>query len=74
LKPCSAGPERVEDALARRKEARASKDFATADAIREELSAKGIDAMDADPLGWQWKLPAEGNSEEHNEPLEGQPF
>ncbi|MEM8725770.1 MAG: cysteine--tRNA ligase [Pseudomonadota bacterium] len=46
----------IEDALARRKAARAEKDFATSDAIRDELAAKGVDVMDGDPLGWDWKL------------------
>jgi len=46
----------IEDALARRKAARAEKDFATSDAIRAELAAKGVDVMDGDPLGWEWKL------------------
>jgi len=46
----------IEDALARRKAARAEKDFATSDAIRDELAAKGVEAMDGDPLGWEWKL------------------
>lgn len=48
--------EEIEDALARRKAARAEKDFATSDAIREELAAKGVEVMDGDPLGWEWKL------------------
>jgi cysteinyl-tRNA synthetase len=47
--------EEVEAALARRKAARAEKDFATSDAIRDELAAKGV-VMDGDPLGWEWKL------------------
>jgi len=42
--------------IARRKEARAEKDFATSDAIRDELAAKGVEVMDGDPLGWEWKL------------------
>ncbi|MXO90731.1 cysteine--tRNA ligase [Pontixanthobacter aquaemixtae] len=46
----------IEDALARRKAARAQKDFATSDAIRDELTAKGVEVMDGDPLGWEWKL------------------
>jgi cysteinyl-tRNA synthetase len=46
----------IEAALARRKEARAAKDFATSDAIRDELAAQGVDVMDGDPLGWEWKL------------------
>jgi len=43
-------------ALARRKEARAAKDFAASDAIRDELSTQGVEVMDGDPLGWEWKL------------------
>ena len=46
----------IEDALARRKEARAAKEFATSDAIRDELASKGVEVMDGDPLGWEWKL------------------
>jgi len=46
----------IEEALDRRKAARADKDFATSDAIRDELAASGIDVMDGDPLGWEWKL------------------
>jgi len=46
----------IEDALSRRKEARAAKDFATSDAIRDELASKGVEVMDGDPLGWEWKL------------------
>jgi cysteinyl-tRNA synthetase len=46
----------IEAALARRKEARAAKDFATSDAIRAELAGEGVDVMDGDPLGWEWRL------------------
>ncbi len=46
----------IEAELARRKEARAAKDFATSDAIRDEFAAKGVEVMDGDPLGWEWKL------------------
>jgi cysteinyl-tRNA synthetase len=46
----------IDDALARRKAARAEKDFATSDAIRDELGGKGVEVMDGDPLGWEWKL------------------
>jgi cysteinyl-tRNA synthetase len=46
----------IEAALTRRKEARAAKDFATSDAIRDELTAQGVEVMDGDPLGWEWKL------------------
>lgn len=46
----------IDAALDRRKEARADKDFATSDAIREELISKGVDVMDGDPLGWDWRI------------------
>lgn len=46
----------IETVLAARKEARAAKDFAKSDALRDELAAKGVDVMDGDPLGWDWKL------------------
>lgn len=46
----------IEAALARRKEARAAKDFAASDAIRDELAAQDVEVMDGDPLGWEWKL------------------
>jgi cysteinyl-tRNA synthetase len=46
----------IEVAIARRKEARAAKDFAASDAIRDELAARGVEVMDGDPLGWEWKL------------------
>ncbi|MGB3795315.1 MAG: cysteine--tRNA ligase, partial [Alteraurantiacibacter sp.] len=46
----------IEDALARRKDARSQKNFATSDAIRDELAAKGVEVMDGDPLGWEWAL------------------
>jgi cysteinyl-tRNA synthetase len=46
----------IEAALARRKAARAEQDFATSDAIRDELAASGVEVMDGDPLGWEWRL------------------
>lgn len=46
----------IEGVLVQRKEARAQKDFATSDALRDALAAKGVDVMDGDPLGWEWKL------------------
>lgn len=45
----------VEAALVQRKQARADKDFATSDAIRDALSAQGVEVMDGDPLGWDWR-------------------
>ena len=46
----------IEAELDRRAEARAAKDFATSDAIRDALSAQGVEVMDGDPLRWEWKL------------------
>ncbi|NCU10549.1 MAG: cysteine--tRNA ligase [Sphingomonadaceae bacterium] len=46
----------IEAVLAARKDARAAKDFATSDALRDELAAQGVEVMDGDPLGWDWKL------------------
>jgi len=46
----------IEAILARRKEARAAKDFTTSDVLRDELGAQGVEVMDGDPLGWDWKL------------------
>ena len=48
----------VEALLGRRDAARAAKDYATADALRQELMRAGIDVMDGDPLRWDWVLPA----------------
>ena len=41
--------------LAERKEARAAKDFERSDAIRDALVAAGVEVMDGDPLGWDWR-------------------
>ena len=46
----------IEAVLTQRKEARAAKDFATSDRLRDELAAQGVEVMDGDPLGWEWKL------------------
>ncbi len=46
----------IEVALTERKAARAAKDFATSDRIRDDLIAKGVDVMDGDPLGWDWRI------------------
>ncbi len=48
----------IETILAQRKEARATKDFATSDALRDHLAAQYVEVMDGDPLGWDWKLGA----------------
>ncbi len=46
----------IEARLTDRKAARAAKDFATSDRIRDDLIAAGVEVMDGDPLGWDWKL------------------
>jgi len=46
----------IEARLEQRKEARAAKDFARSDAIRDELIAAGVEVMDGDPLRWEWKV------------------
>jgi cysteinyl-tRNA synthetase len=46
----------IEQLIEQRKEARAAKDFTASDALRDELAENGIDVMDGDALGWEWKL------------------
>jgi cysteinyl-tRNA synthetase len=48
-------PEAIADLLVERKEARVVKDFQRSDRIRDDLVAAGIEVMDGDPLGWDWK-------------------
>ncbi|EGD58984.1 cysteinyl-tRNA synthetase [Novosphingobium nitrogenifigens DSM 19370] len=45
----------IAEVLDARRAARADKDFARSDALRDELAAAGVDVMDGDPLGWDWK-------------------
>ena len=45
----------IEAKIAARKEARANKDFAASDAIRDELAALGVELIDT-PDGTKWKL------------------
>ncbi|MYL98025.1 cysteine--tRNA ligase [Novosphingobium sp. FGD1] len=58
LRPTTASVQEreIEDVLARRRQARADKDFATSDHLRDELAGKGVEVMDGDSLGWEWKL------------------
>tara|TARA_R110001606_G_scaffold12706_2_gene55608 strand:- start:2143 stop:3597 length:1455 start_codon:yes stop_codon:yes gene_type:complete len=46
----------IEAKLDQRQQAKAAKDFATADSIRDELTAKGVELMDGDPLRWDWAI------------------
>jgi len=58
LRPIGAtiGEAEIEATLADRKAARADKDFARSDALRDRLIAAGVEVMDGDPLGWDWRL------------------
>lgn len=57
VRPASAtiDAEAIEARLEERRAARAAKDFAASDAIRDELAAAGVEVMDGDPLGWDWR-------------------
>ncbi|WBH16149.1 cysteine--tRNA ligase [Sphingomonas radiodurans] len=46
----------IEARLAERRAAREAKDFGTSDAIRDELVKAGVEVMDGDPLGWDWRM------------------
>ncbi|WP_242137735.1 cysteine--tRNA ligase [Sphingomonas sp. TREG-RG-20F-R18-01] len=48
----------IEARIAERRQARVDKDFAASDAIRDALAAAGVEVMDGDALGWDWKLGA----------------
>jgi cysteinyl-tRNA synthetase len=48
--------EQVEASIAFRKELRAQQNFPALDRNRDELTAKAVEVMDGDPLGWDWKL------------------
>jgi len=50
-------PDEIEARLAERKAARVAKDFARSDTLRDQLAAAGVEVMDGDPLGWDWKPP-----------------
>ncbi|KGB57758.1 Cysteine--tRNA ligase [Sphingopyxis sp. LC363] len=55
-KAATIAEDEIEAILARRKDARAAKDFVASDALRDELGAAGVEVMDGDPLGWEWRL------------------
>jgi cysteinyl-tRNA synthetase len=58
LRPKTAviGEDEIEAVILQRKEARAAKDYARSDVLRDELAAKGVEVMDGDPLGWEWRI------------------
>jgi cysteinyl-tRNA synthetase len=45
----------VEALLDQRQQARAAKDFGSADAARDALKQAGVEIMDGDPLRWEWR-------------------
>ena len=45
----------IEAVLTERRAAREARDFARSDALRDDLAAAGVEVMDGDPLGWDWK-------------------
>lgn len=46
----------IESILADRRKAREVMDFETSDRLRDHLASRGVEVMDGDPLGWDWKL------------------
>ncbi|NNC71732.1 MAG: hypothetical protein HKN78_02535 [Sphingomonadaceae bacterium] len=46
----------IEKQLELRERARRDKNFAAADAIRDDLTAAGVEIMDGDELRWEWKI------------------
>ena len=45
----------IESRLAERREARAVRDFVRSDRLRDDLLAAGVEVMDGDPIGWDWR-------------------
>ncbi len=58
VRPANCGIEEsaIEQQLHLRTKAKADKNFPAADAIRNELVAQGVEVMDGDALGWEWKI------------------
>ena len=58
IRPVSAtiDEETITARLADRRDARAAKEFERSDAIRDELAEVGVEVMDGDSLGWDWKI------------------
>ncbi|WP_294391808.1 cysteine--tRNA ligase [uncultured Sphingomonas sp.] len=58
LRPATASPTEaeIEASLDERQQARAARDFARSDAIRDSLFAQGVEVMDGDPLRWDWRI------------------
>jgi cysteinyl-tRNA synthetase len=60
VRPASAAIDEdgIAERLSARRDVRAAKDFAASDAIRDALAAAGVEVMDGDPLGWDWRIDA----------------
>jgi cysteinyl-tRNA synthetase len=48
--------EHVEASIAFRRELRAQQNYPALDRNRDDLIAKGVEVMDGDPLGWDWRI------------------
>ena len=48
--------DQIASSIAFREELRAQQNYAALDRLRDELAAQGVEVMDGDPLGWDWKL------------------
>jgi len=46
----------IEERVEQRRLAKIDRNFELADVIRSELEHFGVEVMDGDPLGWDWKL------------------
>jgi cysteinyl-tRNA synthetase len=55
LKQLGLAEQEVEDLIAQRLQARKDKDFALADKLRDDLSAKGVELLDS-PTGTSWRI------------------
>ncbi len=58
IRPASAtlSEAHIEASLQMRKQARLEQNYAMSDRLRDELAEQGVEVMDGDPLGWDWKL------------------
>jgi cysteinyl-tRNA synthetase len=58
IRPCDAqlSVDHIEASIAFRRELRAQQNYPALDRNRDDLIAKGVEVMDGDPLGWDWKL------------------
>ncbi len=55
-KAATMSEDHIDATIAFRKELRAQQNYPALDRQRDELSQQGVEVMDGDPLGWDWKL------------------